>query len=66
MAENGDVKWSLVSLTVTFLVLAAISVGFRFWARYTTAATFGTDDWLIIAGMVSQFYFLVGLASTGC
>ncbi|KAJ4387564.1 hypothetical protein N0V93_008159 [Gnomoniopsis smithogilvyi] len=59
MAQDGDVKWPLVSLTATFLVFAVFSVFFRFWARYTTAATFGVDDWLIIAGL------LVSIASGG-
>lgn len=53
MEHNGDVKWSLVSLTVAFLSVALLSVVFRFWARYTTAAKFGVDDWLIVAGLAS-------------
>lgn len=54
MAEDGGIKWSLISLIATFLSFEFLSVIFRFWARYTTAAAFGADDWLIIAGLASQ------------
>lgn len=58
MAQDGDMKWSLISLTATFLVFGLLSVVFRFWARYTTAANFGADDWLIIAGLASLNFLL--------
>lgn len=54
MTHDGDIKWSLISLTATFLAVALLFVVFRFWARYTTAAKFGSDDWLIVAGLASQ------------
>lgn len=54
MTHSGDISVSLLSLTATFLSLALVFVILRFWARYTTAATYGADDWLIVAGMVCR------------
>lgn len=66
MAQDGDMKWSLISLTATFLVFALLSVVFRFWARYTTAANVGADDWLILAGLASQDCFSSSQVGTIC
>lgn len=42
-----------ITTTTILLVLATIFVVLRFWARHYVAATYGLDDWLIVAGLVS-------------
>ena len=42
----------IIILAVIFSVLATVVVASRFWARVTTRAGFGIDDYLIIAGLV--------------
>lgn len=54
MTPNGNIDTSLLSLTAAFLSIALLFVVLRFWARHTTAATYGPDDWLIVVGLVSQ------------
>lgn len=50
--EYEDSGPTQVGTTTTLLVLATIFVGLRFWARWTIAARYGLDDWLIVAGLV--------------
>lgn len=42
-----------ITTTTILLVLATVFVVLRFWARHYVAATYGIDDWLIVAGLVS-------------
>lgn len=42
-----------ISTTTILLVLSTLFVILRFWARHYVAATYGLDDWLIVAGLVS-------------
>ncbi|KAH9909708.1 hypothetical protein F4778DRAFT_10299 [Xylariomycetidae sp. FL2044] len=61
-AHASDTKQPaiLASQTVTF-VLAYIFVGLRIWARQASKASFGPDDWLIVAALVPlTAYAVVG------
>ena len=47
---------TMTVLILVFLGLAVITVGIRTMVRVTDD-TFGIDDWLIVAGLVSAFSF---------
>ena len=38
--------------TTALLVLATAFVGLRFWARYLNRASYGSDDWMMVAALV--------------
>lgn len=55
MTTRGGKEGSeLIILTAAFLVSAVLLVILRFWSRYHTAAKYGADDWLIVAGLVRR------------
>lgn len=51
---SENIQPTQISTTTILLVLATIFVVLRFWARHYVAATYGLDDWLIVAGLVSR------------
>ncbi|RBA19152.1 aspartyl-tRNA synthetase [Fusarium proliferatum] len=55
--ENTDRSSELNATTTIVLVLSAVFVALRFWARYVRIG-FGTDDWLTLVALV--FVFITG------
>ncbi|KAF4957363.1 hypothetical protein FSARC_11325 [Fusarium sarcochroum] len=53
----ADRREELTTATTVVLVLAAVFVVLRFWARYVRVG-FGADDWMTIAALV--FVFITG------
>lgn len=49
--ENTDRSSELNATTTIVLVLSAVFVALRFWARYVRIG-FGTDDWLTLVALV--------------
>ncbi|KAH7118463.1 hypothetical protein EDB81DRAFT_701539 [Dactylonectria macrodidyma] len=41
--------------TTALLVLATAFVGLRFWARYLNRASYGSDDWMMVAALMVVF-----------
>ncbi|KAH7124667.1 hypothetical protein EDB81DRAFT_699079 [Dactylonectria macrodidyma] len=41
--------------TTALLILATAFVGLRFWARYLSRASYGSDDWMMVAALVCVF-----------
>ncbi|KAH8661746.1 hypothetical protein BGZ61DRAFT_463569 [Ilyonectria robusta] len=41
--------------TTALLVLATAFVGLRFWARYLNRASYGSDDWMMVAALIVVF-----------
>ncbi|KAG8164548.1 hypothetical protein KVR01_006466 [Diaporthe batatas] len=52
---NENTGPTQITTTTILLVLSTIFVILRFWARHFVTAQYGTDDWLIVAGLVSVF-----------
>ena len=47
-----DKSSELNRITTVLLVLAALFVCLRFWARYISLAKYWADDWTIVAALV--------------
>ncbi|KAI1073196.1 hypothetical protein LB507_010803 [Fusarium sp. FIESC RH6] len=55
--QNADRSTELNTTTTVVLVLSAVFVGLRFWARYMRIG-YGNDDWLTLVSLV--FVFITG------
>ena len=62
---SEDTGPTQISTTTILLVLSTVFVILRFWARHYVAATYGPDDWLIVAGLVSCVPRVVVAATKG-
>ena len=49
--QNADRSTELNTTTTVVLVLSAVFVGLRFWARYMRIG-YGNDDWLTVVSLV--------------
>jgi len=45
---------SSVGVTIFFLIISILAVVGRFASRKLRAATYGIDDWLMVAGLVGE------------
>jgi hypothetical protein len=51
--DNADRSNELKATTTIVLVLSAVFVALRFWARYVRIG-YGTDDWLTLVALVGS------------
>lgn len=55
LVPDASLKREMYSVEIVFLVLAILSVCGRYWARYRSVASFGADDWLVLASLILLF-----------
>lgn len=55
MGRASDMKAQLYGIDITFTVLAATAVVFRFVARSRVAGLYGWDDWLCLISLCVTF-----------
>jgi hypothetical protein len=54
---EADRSSELNTTTTIVLILSAVFVALRFWARYVRIG-YGLDDWLTVVALVSAFRFV--------
>lgn len=63
--DGNDDETYIIVASVIPLAIAYIALGLRIWGRRRVDAKIGTDDWLVVGGLVCRDFFHMESPSVG-